>query len=311
MARGRVMISHCVDEFVARQRALGFKYRVQGTLLKNFATFAQARGDTIITTQRVLEWSSEAPSASQKRNRLLTVRRLALSVHADNPLHQIPPADAYGGSPYRRRKPHIYTTQELVNLQQAALSMTPPESIRPLTFYTLITLLWVSGLRITEALSLDVSDITDDGLLIRATKFRKNRLVPVHASTRCALSHYLSNPCRGKVPQDNPVFISTIGTRLSYSNACHGFLEISRSIGLRAAAGEPGPCLHDFRHSFAVKSLERCPACPQSVQKHMVALSTYLGHAHITDTYWYLEATPRLTRLIAKLTEAKYSEGRT
>ena len=305
------MIRQCVDEFVAQQRALGFKYRVQSSLLKSYATFAQERGDTFITVNRVLEWSAEAHSATQKRNRLLTVRRLALSVHADNPLHQIPPADAYGGSTYRRRRPHIYTAEELNKLRQAALCMTPSGSVRPLTFHTLITLLWVSGLRICEALSLDISDITDDGLLIRATKFRKNRMVPIHSSTRSALDRYLSNSCRVNVAKDNAVFVSTLGTRLAHSTAYGGFLEIIRGVGLRGGAGQPGPCLHDFRHSFAVRSLERCPACAQSVQRHMVALSTYLGHAHITDTYWYLEAAPELTRQISRLAEAWHSEVRT
>lgn len=301
-------ILQCVDEYVALKRTLGFKYRVQSILLKNYATFAQDRGDRFITVDRVLEWSREAPSAPQKRNRLLTVRRFSLSAHADDPVHQIPPADAFGGSTYRRRRPHIYTTAELTTLRQGALCMTPSGSVRPLTFHTLITLLWVSGLRISEALALDVDDITVDGLLIRATKFRKDRLVPIHRSTHVALECYLSSDCREKVIKDKAVFVSTRGTRLAYSTAVSGFLEVIRSVGLRGTAGLPGPCLHDFRHAFSVRSLEQCPACSQSVQRHMVALSTYLGHAHITDTYWYLEAAPRLTRQIAKVTEAWYGE---
>ncbi len=304
------MIGQWVDEFVRQQRALGFKYRVQSSLLRNYAAFAQARGDTFITVDTVLEWAQKAPSATQKRNRLLTVRRMAVSVHADDPRHQIPPADAFGGAVYRRRRPYIYTEAELETLQETALCMTPAGSVRPMTFYTLITLLWVSGLRICEALALDIDDITVDGLLIRATKFRKNRLVPIHPTTRCALDHYLSNNCREKMVKDNAVFISTLGTRLAYSAALSGFLEIMRSAGLRGEAGQPGPCFHDFRHSFAARSLEQCPACAQSIQRHMVALSTYLGHAHITDTYWYLEATPKLTRQIAKVTEAWHSEVR-
>jgi len=302
------MMGQCVDTFVAQQRALGFEYRVQSSLLKNFAAYAQAQGNSFITTKTVLAWSAQAPSAAQKRNRLLTVRRLALSLYADNPLHQVPPADAFGGSTYRRRKPHIYTEQELTSLQQAAMRMTPAGSIRPLTFYTLITLLWVSGLRISEALSLNAGDITADGLLIRATKFRKNRLVPIHTSSRCALEKYLSHKLRQKSNSDSPVFISTIETRLSYSNAAQGFLQISRNVGLREGPGTRGPSLHNFRHSFAVRSLECCPTCPKSVQQHMVSLSTYLGHAHISDTYWYLEATPKLATHIAQLTEADFGE---
>ena len=250
-------IMQLVDEFVTQQRALGFTYRVQNCLLKNYATFAQNRGDRFVTTDRVLEWSRQAPSAAQTRNRLLTVRRFSLSVHADDPVHQVPPADAFGGSSYRRRRPYIYTTAELATLRQGALCMTPSESVRPLTFHTLITLLWVSGLRISEALALDVDDITVDGLLVRATKFRKNRLVPIHLSTRSALDRYLSSSCRKKVGRDNAVFVSTYGTRLAYSTAVTGFLEVIRSVGLRGGVGQPGPRLNDLRHSFAVRSLGR------------------------------------------------------
>lgn len=301
-------ILQCVDEFVAQQRALGFKYRVQNSLLRNYAAFALDRGDTIITVDCVLEWSREAPSAAQTRNRLLTVRRLALSAHADNPMHQIPPADAFGGLIHRRRRPHIYTTAELTTLRKGALCMSPSGSVRPLTFHTLITLLWVSGLRISEALALDVDDITDDGLVVRATKFRKDRLVPIHCSTHSALGRYLTSPSRIKVAKGKAVFVSTRGTRLAYSTAFSGFLELMRSVGMRGSPGSPGPNLHDFRHAFSVRSLEQCPACAQSVHRHMIALSTYLGHAHITDTYWYLETTPRLTRQIANVTEAWYRE---
>ena len=122
------------------------------------------------------------------------------------------------------------------------------------------------------------------------------------------LEHYLSNPSRVNVAKEKAVFISTRGNRLAYSTAVSGFLQLMRSVGLRGSAGLPGPCLHDFRHAFAVRSLEQCPACAQSVQKHMIALSTYLGHAHITDTYWYLETTPGLTRQIANVAEAWHCE---
>lgn len=302
------MICKLVDEFVKRKRALGFKYRVQNSLLTNYAAYAQKRGDAFIVIDTVLDWCREAPSATQIRNRLLTIHRFAVSAHADNPLHQIPPADAFGGAVYRRRKPHIYTATEFQTLRQAALCMTPKGSVRPLTFDTLITLLWVSGIRISEALALDVCDITGDGLMIRATKFRKDRLVPIHLTTRDAIDRYLSSNCRQNVVKDNSVFVSTLGTRMAYSTAVSGFLEIMRGAGLRGKPGLPGPRLNDIRHTFASRSLERCPACTQSVHRHMVALSTYLGHAHISDTYWYLESTPALTRQIALVTETFYGE---
>lgn len=103
------------------------------------------------------------------------------------------------------------------------------------------------------------------------------------------------------------VFVSTLGTRLAYSTAFSSFLVLLRSIGLRAAPGHPGPCFHDYRHTFAVRSLEQCPANAKAVAEHITFLSTYLGHVHMSDTYWYLEATPRLTKQIASDSEALHA----
>jgi len=164
-------------------------------------------------------------------------------------------------------------------------------------------------LRISEALALSISDITDDGLVIRATKFNKDRLVPIHTSTRAALDRYLSSHCRRKMISDDAVFVSLVGSRLAYSTALSTFLTLLRAAELRDGPGKPGPCLHDLRHTFAVRSLERCPANAQAIKQHTVSLSAYLGHAHVTDTYWYLEATPTLTRQIAANSEACFLEN--
>ena len=91
-----------------------------------------------------------------------------------------------------------------------------------------------------------------------------------------------------------PVFISMWGTRLAYRTVNAVFLELIRSIGLRGGPGTPGPCIHDLRHTFAVRSLEACHGGKEEIARHMLALSTYLGHAHPSDTYYYLQATPKL-----------------
>jgi integrase len=82
------------------------------------------------------------------------------------------------------------------------------------------------------------------------------------------------------------------------------FLRLARSIGLRGKPGRPGPRIHDLRHTFAVRSLEQCRHDRETVARHVVALSTYLGHAHVTDTYWYLHTTPILMGQIAEAAEA-------
>ena len=111
--------------------------------------------------------------------------------------HQIPPSKVFGEYIRRRRRPYIYSDNEVKTVIAAASELTPPGSVRPQTFTTLITLLYVSGLRISEALALNATDITEDGLRIRATKFSKDRLVPIHTTTRAALDRYLSSSRRG------------------------------------------------------------------------------------------------------------------
>ena len=89
----------------------------------------------------------------------------------------------------------------------------------------------------------------------------------------------------------------------AYSTVLGVFLRLARSVGLRGGPGQRGPRIHDLRHTFAVRSLERA-ATRNAVARHIVALSTYLGHAHVTDTYWYLQATPILMARIAAAGEA-------
>jgi integrase len=96
---------------------------------------------------------------------------------------------------------------------------------------------------------------------------------------------------------------------LAYPTVIAVFLSLSRSIGLRAGPGHPGPRLHQLRHTFAARSLEQCSGSREAVARHIIALSTYLGHAHVSDTYWYLQATPGLMRQIAQVGEALHQGG--
>ncbi len=63
------------------------------------------------------------------------------------------------------------------------------------------------------------------------------------------------------------------------------------------------PTPHSLRHTFAVRALQTCPDGRDAITEHMVALSTYLGHANVTSTYWYLEAVPELLVDIAERSE--------
>jgi integrase len=302
------VLIEAVNRHIDLYRNMGFKYKVQAGMLHSFASFAQRRSEDFIITTSVLEWAASAPSVRQRHDRLRTVRRLACALHAEDKRHQVPPTGVFGGEPRRPRRCHIFTQDEIDSLLQAASELTPKESIRPHTYTTLLSLIACTGLRISEALKLNLRDITEDGLVIRATKFQKSRLVPLHESAQRGLQRYVA--VRSRIATTaSTVFVSLKGGELSYSRANATFLHLARSAGLRGGPGLPGCRIHDLRHTFAVRSLEQCPADRKAVARHMAALSTYLGHAHVSDTYWYLQATPRLLSDVATAAEALHQGG--
>ena len=302
------MLSQALSRYVELHRSVRFKFRVQHSLLRNFVRFAEAHGDGLIQVARVIDWAGRAPSSPQRRNRLLTVRRFALALRAEDPRHELPAADAFGRGRLERRAPYIYARGEIARLINAAAELKPLGSIRPHMYSILFGLIAVTGMRISEALALRLEDVTEDGLIIRETKFQKSRLLPLHETTRRALNAYLAVRSQ-LVIQDRALFVSNTGIAPAYPTVITIFLQLARSIGLRARPGEPGPRIHDLRHTFAVRSLERCPREREAVARHIVALSTYLGHGHVTDTYWYLQATPFLMRQIAEAGEAHHQGG--
>jgi integrase len=302
------MMSQDLARYVDQQRSLGFKFRVQHILLRGYVAFAEERGDRHIKSARVLAWAARAPSPEQRRNRLLTVRRFALAMRAENPRHQVPAADALGHAVAKRRSPYIYDASEIARLLLAAAALQPTGSIRPAMYATLFGLLTATGMRIAEALALQLDDVTADGLVIRETKFQKSRLLPLHATARQALDGYLVAR-RSLTTLDRALFVSVAGGALPYNTVRWIFLQLLDRTDLRGAHSGRDPRIHDLRHTFAVRSLEQCRHDRAAVSRHLVALSTYLGHAHVTDTYWYLQATPVLMGQIAEAGEALLQGG--
>ncbi|MDG4601434.1 MAG: tyrosine-type recombinase/integrase [Defluviicoccus sp.] len=302
------MLRRDIERYVALHQARGFKFSNPCVLLRSFVAFAEERGDEYLKVDRVLEWAVRAPSAPQRRCRLDILRRFALEMSAEGGRHEVPPRDAFGRGGFKRRPPHIYRSDEIRRLVDAALALNPAGSIRPLMYATLFGLLVSTGLRISEALNLRLNDVTTDGLLINETKFRKSRLVPIHGSTHQALDRYLL--ARTKLGHlDGHVFVTTTGRRPSYATVRDTFRILAKTAGLGGQPERRHPRIHDLRHTFAVRSLEACVPDRTSVSRHIAALSTYLGHCNIESTYWYLEATPVLLKQIADATELAHQGG--
>jgi len=156
-------------------------------------------------------------------------------------------------------------------------------------------------MRISEALGLFFSDITPDGLLIRKTKFQKNRIVPLHPTAVTGLRQYLIRRRKMRCAAEH-LFLSERGGPLGYAEAYQTFKKLLKSADLVPVHGRR-PSIHGLRHTFAVRALESSPRDRQRIDRHMLALATYLGHVNIDATYWYLESTPHLLRNIAGASE--------
>ena len=299
------MLMKLLDFYLAIRRAAGFKLKAQEYILRSFARFASERGEIHIRTASVMEWTSQI---KEPRYRLEPVVPFARYLHAEDEQHEVPPSQLFGRSP-PRRIPFIFSQDELNRLLQAATRLGPVGSLRPHTYATLFALLAVSGLRISEALNLRFDDVTADGLLIRKTKFQKSRLVPLHETAIAGLERYLERRNRIAATVDH-VFVSLPGRRLSHSATLGAFSELRKTTGLdRGRGGGRRLRIHDLRFTFAVRALESCPEGRDNVGRHMLALSTYMGHTHFRYTYWYLQATPHLMLDIAEACDVLLKRG--
>jgi integrase/recombinase XerD len=297
-----------VEEYLALRRGLGFKLRLAGPALLDFAALLEREHAPHITSELAVRWAM-LPRECQPAlwaMRLRFVRGFARHRRATDPRTEIPPASLLPFRPGRAR-PYLYSEQEVRQLLVAAAALQP--SLRGATYHCLFGLLAVTGLRISEAIALERQDVDlGQGLLvIRGAKFGKSRLVPLHASTMRVLTHYAQ--CRDRYLGTSlaPRFlVNDRGRPLESSNVRRTFYRLSRQIGLRGRTDRHGPRLHDFRHRFAVRTLMRWYRSGQDSERRLPVLSTYLGHAHISDTYWYLSAHPQLMGLAKRRLEQRW-----
>jgi integrase/recombinase XerD len=296
-----------VESYLAVRRAAGFTLSNTEYLLRSFSAFAADKKQTHIRTATTINWACQARSVAQRHTRYQTICHFAQYLRVEDPRHESPPPNHFG---YRktRRVPYIYSRGEIDSLVLAATRLPASGSLRPKTYAALISLLAATGLRISEALHLLVSDITPDGLLIRRTKFQKTRLVPLHDTAVTGLGHYLMHRQEARCGGDH-VFVSKAGQPLVYWKVHGVFRTLLKSAGLKPCGGR-WPRIHELRHTFAVRALESSPTGRQRIGQHMLALATYLGHVNINATYWYLETTPELLREIALVTEGFLQGGR-
>jgi integrase/recombinase XerD len=297
-----------VEEYLAIRRKLGFKLYQPGILLHNFVNFAKREGASVITTELALRWATQPKDAQPVWHtiRLGVIRRFAKYRSAVDPRTEIPPQKLLSAS-YHRKPPYIYNDNEINRLIKAAHGLSSPAGLRASTYSTLFGLLVVTGMRVKEVVGLDRDDVdlTEAILCIRDSKFGKSRFVPIHTSTQKVLQQYAI--LRDKIclrVRSCSFFISERGDRLTNWGVRWNFVKLSRQIGLRGLNDSHGPRLHDLRHRFAIQTLIAWYQSGMDIDQNMPKLSTYLGHRHVSDTYWYISAVPELLQLATlRLTE--------
>ncbi len=290
--------------YLEDRRAAGYETRDPGKLLRSFVEHCQRAGSKFITTDLAIAWASTGASRRARIRRLRAARELALFSRFDDVRHEIPPADYFGRDRPVRPTPYVLTEEELAALIRGAREGAAGGVVDPCVFATLLGLLACTGVRIGEALALRCADITSHGLLIRVSKRGRGRLLPLHRTTHRALDEYLRWRKTRAAISDH-LFVGSTGRPLSYDWAKDSLCRLRSAVGLDTHRAGRRLGLHALRHTFAVRALKRGPARRDDVGVHMKAVSEYLGHAELSDTYWYYEGTPDLLLDVMKECERR------
>jgi integrase len=299
-----------LDRYLAMRRSLGYELRTEERMLRRFTTFAEHEGADVITTDLFLRWKAVFGHASRQMwaRRLGVVRLFTQWLNCIDPKHEVPPKGLIPSRQLRPR-PYIYSDEEIQRIVEAAGELPSINGIRALTYSTLFGLIAVTGLRIGEAISLDVVnvDLKTGIVTLRRGKLGKARLLPLSESAIIRLVAYAKERDRLLSHVPNPFFVSDQGERLTDCAARFNFASVCQTIGLRPpqkfGRHGRGPRIHDLRHTFAVRTLVNWYRAGMDPSREMIKLSTYLGHENPVHTYWYIEAVPELLDLASRRAE--------
>ena len=287
-----------LDEYLDMRRGMGFKLAKHEPELKKFIAFLHAQGAERVTTELALAWAQQPrhTSPAHRAQRLGRARDFARYLSASDPRTEIPPQGLLPAQP-QRAQPYIYSDEQILALVRGAAALQPAAGLRSHTYSTLFGLLAVTGMRIGELLALnhDDVDLQQGVLTVTKGKFNKTRLIPLHESTVRKLRAYVRRRDAWlPVGAASSFFVSDHGLRLDRLAVRHIFIKVSRLIGLRKVTDSHGPRVHDLRHTFAVRTLINWYRSGINPEQRLPLLSAYLGHAKVSDTYWYLSAVPEL-----------------
>jgi len=292
-----------LDSYLQLRESMGGTSGRMKSELQSFIDYLNLHGVfEPIRTHHAVDWACSNPArgASRQFQLLSLARGFMTHLKASVPETDIPPTNLIAKS--HRRNPYIFSTGEINLLLQEAYRLQPLRSLRRHTHETLFGLLACTGIRVSEAINLSVSDVhlnvKPARLLVSNTKFGKSRWVPLHPTATEKLRQYakLRRELRYEGYSD-AFFVNERGEPVNYATLKDTFHSIIRRVGISAQPGRARPCLHSFRHAFAVQRLKQWYSAGQDVELLLPNLSVFLGHVDLTASYWYLSATPELLAL--------------
>ena len=301
-----------VEEYLEERRRFGFELRCQAYCLRSLACYVSHIGDCeSLTLENMSDWArqtnrSRVNSRTWAR-RLKILRPFTHWMQQFEPSTEVPDSTTYG-RPSERLAPHIYTESEIMDLLAAARRLGPEQGLNGRVYEMLFGLISCTGMRVSEAMGLRNSDVDlQRGLLtIRKTKFAKSRHVPLHLSAVSALGQYrLIRDLAGVDQADEaPFFIDTrsrcYGEKLDRHHVERVFDGLRKALAWVNRGAHHAPRIHDLRHTFVVRRILLWQQQGVDVDQAMLSLSTYVGHAKVTSTYWYLQAIPELMAIAAQ-----------
>lgn len=295
-----------LGNYLALRRSLGYKLEDSERLLNDFVVFLKMKSSRTITTKLAMEWAllPENVQPSCWSRRLSVVRLFSQYLLAYIPETEVPDTSLLNARK-KRAEPYLYSDKQIKQILSACLSERS-NGLRHLTYYTFFGLLAVTGCRIGELVNLSTNSVNlkTSIITIRGSKFGKSRYLPISSSTNDSLVAYSSQQSIiTRQPCVDNYFISEQGKPLTINGVETFFVCLSKKIGLRNKDDSFGPRVHDFRHSYAIKSIINCYQANGDVHQLMPLLATYLGHKKPSDTYWYLSNVPELMALAAERLE--------
>lgn len=303
-----------VEEYLDDRRRLGFSLKTTGSYLMSFARYVdRIEHSGQLSSEIILAWAQNETASAKPTTwgkRLINIRGFLNYCAQTDGRTDVPDADVFGRL-RGRPTPHIYTEAEVVDLLAAARRLPPPGTLRPATYETFFGLLAATGLRLSEALHLRCSDVdlVASHVTVRQAKWGKSRLVPLHPTVCEAMSQYLA--LRQHVPSapDGHFFVSPSGTAIARKTAQNVFERLRTDLGWISRGTCPAPRIHDLRHSFICRRVMLWHEKGADIDNAMLALSTYVGHAAVTYTYWYLTGVPELMAVAGQCFELFASEA--